>query len=304
VALSFQTRAYSLRLRAPLWTARGSIERRDGWLLRIRDGDGVCGWGEACPLPGFVDERAAAAHAYDEAFLDLSARRAGVPLARLLGGSGAAAEVRVNALDEADAAGCRCVKLKVGADLEAGLQRVATARARLGPAVALRVDANGAWTLQQALQALQALEDLGVELLEQPLAAEDVAGLARLRGRSRVLIAADEAVRDLHAARRLLQAGAADVLVLKPMALGGLLPAAAIAAEAREAGAGVVVTTTLEGAVGRAGAVHLAAAAGSVHLAHGLATGALLLEDIAAGLEPRDGAIRIPEAPGLGVQPW
>jgi L-Ala-D/L-Glu epimerase len=302
MALSTRTYPYALRLKTPLLTALGPIAGREGWLLRVEDEAGHFGWGEASPLPGFVEPAAAAAHAYDQAVLDLGARRAGVPLWRLLADD-APTRVPVNQLEGEGGPGVRCIKLKVGGDVRADLRRVEALRRRAGGAVALRVDANGAWTLAQALEALPALEALGVELLEQPVAAGAIRELASLRGRTRVAIAADEAVGDLAQARRLIEASAADVFVLKPMRLGGLVPAAAIAAEARAAGVEVVVTTVLEGAIGRAGAVHLAAAVGSRRLAHGLATGSLLAEDVGVGLEPEDGWIEVPQVPGLGVVP-
>jgi o-succinylbenzoate synthase len=317
MALSFETFPYTLRLKAPLWTSRGKITSRTGWLLKIQDGDGTRGWGECCPLEGFAPPDRSAAHAYDEAFVDLQARRAGVSVARLLGDGQAAASVAVNALLSEDdplhaaeeagraaASGFRCLKLKVGGRVRVDLERVAAVRRAVGDDLAIRVDANGAWPFEQALQAALGFEALGVELFEQPVAAGAIEDLANLRGRTRVAIAADESVTDLAGARRILEAGAADVLVLKPMRLGGLLPAAAIAQAARAAGAEVVVTSTLEGAIGRAGALHLASALGSTRLAHGLATGAQLAEDLASGLEPKDGRILLPEAPGLGIEPW
>jgi o-succinylbenzoate synthase len=317
MALSFHTIPYTLRLKTPLWTARGSIETRSGWLLRIADGSGTCGWGEASPLDGMASPERAAAHAFDEAFLDLQARRAGLSLARFLGGGQAAACVEVNALlwaenpahaaeeaSRAVAEGYRCLKLKVGGQVQSDLERVAAVRRAVGDGVAIRVDANGAWSFEQALQAALGLEALGVELLEQPVPAEEIEALADLRRRSPVGIAADESVTDLTSARRILKAEAADALVIKPMRLGGLLPAAAVAQAARAAEVSVIVTSTLEGAIGRAGAVHLAAALGSTWYAHGLATGAQLAGDLASGLDPKDGRIDLPETPGLGVVPW
>lgn len=302
MALSFATFPYSLRLKQPLRTAHGTIVSRTGWLLRIRDGEGCTGWGEACPLEGFASRQACAAHAYDEAFLDLAARRAGVPVAELLGGPGVARRVEVNALESA-AEGFRCLKLKVGGPVPEDLARVREIRRNLPDAVKIRVDANGGWSFEQALQAVPALEELGVEMLEQPLRAGDIEGLAELRRRTSLRIGVDESIQDLESALGLLAAGAADVFVLKPMRLGGLLPAAAIAAAAREAGIAVVVTSTLEGAIGRAGALHLAAAFGSPDWAQGLATGALLAEDVARGPEPEGGFLHVPGGPGLGVEP-
>ena len=323
MALSFETFPYRISLRTPLLTARGRIEAREGWLLRVTDGSGMEGWGEASPLDGFVSVEQAAAHAFDEASLDLQASRAGVPVAALLGDGSYADAVEVNALlsatepeaaaeeaRQAAAAGFRCMKLKVGTSpaVQHDLDRVARVREAVGEHIELRVDANGGWSIDLALEALTRLEELGVSLIEQPVPTSDLDGLSALRGKSRLAIAADEAVTDLFAARRIVEAGAVDVLVIKPMRLGGLLHAKAVADVALAAGVGVIVTTSLEGAVGRTGALHLAAAIDAdprqrARLPHGLATGSTLVEDVATGPVPLDGWLRLPAGPGLGVIP-
>ena len=96
----------------------------------------------------------------------------------------------------------------------------------------------------------------------------------------------------------------ARILVLKPMLLGGLMPALALARQAHERGLQVIVTTSLESAVGRAGAAHLAAAVLALgpQPAAGIATGRLLAEN--AGNDPfapRRGVVQIPALPGLGL---
>ena len=257
--------------------------------------------------------------ALDVAQLDLTSRAAGLPVAAQLvreyGGRTAAA-VPVNATigagapEDVRAAGARAraagypaVKLKVGvADtFEAERLRVAAAREALGSAVRLRLDANGAWTVAEAIAMLSALARYDLEWVEQPVA--DVAGLAAVRRETRLRIAADESVGDAAAARVLLQAGAADLLVLKPMSLGGLRPAAEIARLARNAGAAAVVTTTIDTAIGTAAALQLAAMLPAPAPACGLATASLLAADLVRRSLPIEaGMMRLPAAPGLGVQ--
>jgi len=257
----------------------------------------------------------AARNAIDLALHDLAAQRAGVPIAALLGGAEALDHVPANATvprvdparagaltREAVQAGARTIKVKVGGGpLHEDLARVRAVREEAGDPVAIRLDANQAWSEAEAIAALAALRVYGLEYVEQPVLASDVAGLARVRRAAGVPIAADEAVGDARAARRLLDAEAADVLVLKPMALGGLHAARAVAALARERGVGVVVTSLVESAVGRTGALHLAASLGAGPFAHGVATGNALLEDVAAAPAMRDGAVPVPRVPGLGV---
>jgi L-alanine-DL-glutamate epimerase-like enolase superfamily enzyme len=97
--------------------------------------------------------------------------------------------------------------------------------------------------------------------------------MARVKKEVRVPIAADESVLDLDTTKRLIECDAIDVLVLKPMAVGGLYPARAIATMARDHGIDIVVTTMLETPIGRRGALHLAASLGPALYAHGLLTG-------------------------------
>ena len=253
----------------------------------------------------------------ETAALDVLARARRTPLARLLNDR-ARATVPVNAIvaretssaaaDEAAAtreAGFRCVKLKVGvtASIEEERARVAAVRSALGPDVKLRLDANGKWTVEQAIRTIRSLAEFGLEYVEQPVAPGDLTGMARVRRDAGVPIAADEDVPGVDAACRVLETGAADMLVIKPMVVGGLRPAMEIAAMASDAGASCVVTTTIDAGVGTAAAVHLAAALPEEGPACGLATGSLLAADIVSRrLGAREGRIALPDGPGLGIE--
>jgi L-alanine-DL-glutamate epimerase-like enolase superfamily enzyme len=315
---ALELQPYRLRLREPLRSSLGVVEFREGFVVLARDGD-IVGRGEACIVPELGTETLAecarelarpdprtpaARHAVEQAMLDLQAQRAGVPLARFLEPL-AAREVPVSALlgarsnaelarEAARAAeeGFGTVKLKVG--FAEDFARAAVVRDAAGPLLKLRLDANGAWSASEALLRLQELAPLNVELCEQPT--PDLLGLAD----AAVIIAADELVlTDFEAA--LLQA---QVVVLKPMLLGGILPALRLARRAIAAGRGVIVTTSIDGAIARAGAAHLAAAilALGPQPAAGLATGRFLAEDLCEDtLAPRAGVVRIPDAPGLGL---
>jgi len=256
-----------------------------------------------------------ARHAIDLALHDLIAQEAGLPIARWLGGSGTLDSVRANVAlprlppetcavraARAVAAGATTVKLKVGgAPLALDVARVDAVRRAIGPATRLRVDANQAWSLDEAAAAIAALRPFDLEYVEQPVAASSLGALARLRATCGVPIAADESVRDLETARRVLDLGAADVLIVKPMALGGLYAARAVAALARERGAGAVVTSLLESAVGRTGALHAAASLGETPYAHGVSADDVLAQDLAEGPALERGSVRVPAAPGLGL---
>jgi L-alanine-DL-glutamate epimerase-like enolase superfamily enzyme len=192
------------------------------------------------------------------------------------------------------------VKVKVGArDVQTDVERLRAVRDAVGDDVVLRADANGAWDREQAEAAFAGFADAGVRYVEQPLPVDDLAGLADLRG-GRVGVAVDETLAT-HSAEEVLEAGAADVLVLKPMAFGGVERARRTAVEAQDAGVASVVTTTIDAVVARTGAVHVAASLAGV-LPCGLATGDWLSTDL--GADPAfvdDGAVRVPQDPGLGV---
>lgn len=253
---------------------------------------------------------------FDTAFCDLQARAAGLPLARLLDPH-AAPQVPVNAtigaadlaaaeraVGRAAQAGIKCVKLKVGvADTRAAeLARIAAVHAMLAPDMRLRLDANAAWDVAEAIAIIRAAERYDLELVEQPVAAGDLDGMARVRASVGTPIAADESVGGPAQARQVIAAGAADVLIVKPMMAGGLRRSREIVALAQAAGLQTLVTTTIDSGVGVAAALHLAATLPMPSLACGLATGALLAGDLLPHpLVTRDGAMQVPAAPGLGV---
>jgi len=256
----------------------------------------------------------------ESALLDLAAQHAARPLASFLSAS-ARSTVPVNALlsasepeelaKEASTAieqGFRVVKVKVGRRaLSEDAKRLIAVRRAAGAEVKLRIDANGSWTEAEAATALRGLSPLNLELCEQPVAASNHDALRRLRRLVNCPIAADESVSQPDASGRLLDGEdgpAADVLVLKPMALGGLLPALRLAHRADEVGVGYYVTSSLDGVVARVGAAHLAAAVPKAEWASGLAVGQLFEEDTGTDpCPPRQGQIRLPLEPGLGLSP-
>jgi O-succinylbenzoate synthase len=191
--------------------------------------------------------------------------------------------------------GCRTVKIKVaepGQRLADDLERVAAVRAILGPEGRIRIDANGAWTVDEAERAIHALAEYDLEYVEQPCAS--VPELAELRERVRYMgvpIAADESVRKAEDPLEVARAGAADILVIKAQPLGGITAALRIV---RDAGLPVVVSSALDTSVGIAMGLHLAAAIPELDYDCGLATASLLAVDVTdEPLIPFDGAIEV-----------
>lgn len=335
---------YALPFREPYVTARGTLERREMALLRLRDSDGLLGLGEAVPLslrggsglPEVVEEleglvrgsvlaaavemgnvgeaarlppklevSAPARCAALTALLDLGERRVGAgaggePVlcnATLVAGEPAA--VAEQALSWAGE-GYRTFKLKLGAGRD--VEQVRAVREALGPAAQIRVDANAAWDLESARSILGELEPLGVQLAEQPVATMERA--AELAGSTSIPLAGDESVETPEDALRASQTGAFRLTGIKLSKVGGLTTALRIAGNLP-----AYASSALDGPVGIAAGARLAARLASApwpasgERAHGLATQRLFSETIASvESELRDGTLRPPPGPGLGVE--
>lgn len=149
-------------------------------------------------------------------------------------------------------AGFQCIKLKVGmlGDPSLESERIWAVRAAIGPDSQLRLDANEAWTLEQAETILHQVREVDIQFVEQPLARTHLAGMRTLRQQTGIPIAVDEALTDPASLQRIWDADAADVLVLKPQLLGGINGIHHAVAQAMLRKKGIVITTTLEAGVG------------------------------------------------------
>jgi O-succinylbenzoate synthase len=180
--------------------------------------------------------------------------------------------------------------------------RVSRVRDLLGPDARIRIDANGAWNLDEAEHAIHALAEFDLEYVEQPCATIDE--LAQIRKRVKYMgipIAADESVRKAEDPVAVARAGAADILIVKAQPLGGIERALEII---EEAGLPVVVSSALDTSVGLSMGAYLAASIpDGLTYDCGLATAALLAADVTeAPLLPADGHIdvrRVDVAPAL-----
>lgn len=334
---------FSLPLTSSISTGGSEISRREGFLLEwdgdqhtgFGEATPLPGWTEsfrACELTlatardALVDDDPAAAmaactdhpatrHAVDLAVLDHRSRRAAVGLHQYLGGGPDPDPVPVNATipdgpvsatrDAATAAveaGYSCLKVKTGARTpRTDGERVAAVRGAIPDSTRIRVDANGAWTHEETLTFLESVELSTLAYLEQPLASEDLEGHASLRDQG-IPVALDESVRD-HGIDAVLAADAADVVVLKPMAIGGIERTREMATTATAAGLDPVLSTTMDAAVARTAATQIAASLADP-LPAGLATGDRFETNL-LDASPRivDGDAHLPEGNGNGVTP-
>ncbi len=240
------------------------------------------------------DSTPAAKHGIELALLDLLSQAQGLSISQLLANSvkGKVREqVALNAVIGAIAPelavakaqayiqqGYRCLKIKVGTkNFNADFKRVEAVRSQVGNDIQIRIDANQGWSVTEAIANLKKLAPLQIEYVEQPVIARDLEGMAVVRRSQSIPIAADESVNNLTQLQQVINAQAADIIILKPMALGGILTAHQAALVAFHAGLDVVITTTIDGAIARKAAFALAAAL-PIQRACGLATGHLLIE--------------------------
>lgn len=252
------------------------ITTREAVVLR-----GPAGWTEFSPFVEYDDAEAAAwlRATVDFGWTDHEPAADSVPV-----------NATVPAIDAADIAdllarypGCTTAKVKVaepGTTVDDDVARVAAVRRVMGPEAAVRVDANGLWSVEQAAAALERLAAFGLQYAEQPCAT--VPELAELRSRIAglgVRVAADESVRKASDPLAVARAGAADVLVVKAQPLGGITAARAVIAEA---GLPCVVSSALDTSVGLGMGAFLAAAAMTPGYAAGLGTAAMFAGDVTA----------------------
>ncbi len=255
--------------------------------------------------------------AIETALLDAQGQRLGVPLSELLGGrvrdalpvawtlaSGDTAQDIAEAQHMLELRRHRIFKLKIGLRSVADdVSHVLAIKRALGDAASVRVDVNQAWSELDAVRGIAALQDGGVDLIEQPVRADNPAALGRLAARFDVAIMADEALHGPADAFRLACAGSADVYAVKITQSGGLVPAQQVATVAQLAGIGLYGGTMLEGSIGTAASAHLCSTFADLAWDTELFGPLLLTQEILR--EPlvyRDFMLQVPTGPGLGVQ--
>ncbi|MBO6525161.1 MAG: o-succinylbenzoate synthase [Balneolaceae bacterium] len=195
--------------------------------------------------------------------------------------------------------GFNTFKLKVGADFNKEKSALEFIR-KTYPDIKLRIDANQAWDKESSVKNLNSIEHLDIEYCEQPVPAPDIEGLAWVKNRTEIKIAADESLGNKKLARELILQNNCDLIIIKP-ALMGLFENITVTKElANTHNIEVVFTTSLDGIVGRKASAILASGLGTKVFAHGLATGSLLEEQGAHSERFINGSYIISETQGIG----
>ena len=261
--------------------------------------------------------------AVEMALLDLQGQALGVPVYKLLGGRDPEARDRgirlkfvVGSVEPALAAerarrmverGWRSIKVKIGRHPHprADVERLRAVREAIGPDVWLSVDANGGYTVDQAVWAAARLEKLDVALFEQPTRRGDHAAMAEVRRRGGIPVMADESVFTPQDAIEIIRAGAADVLSLYPGKHGGVRATQAIAKIAEAAGLPCTIGSNLEREVATAAMAHVTTCTANLQCERfpGDLIGPVYYQGTLTTKPLRYEADRlwVPEGPGLGV---
>ncbi|MFV3074926.1 enolase C-terminal domain-like protein [Niveispirillum fermenti] len=280
---------------------------------------------EARPEPGRIEailDNLQAGHlcakgAVSMALLDLLGRRLRVPVATLLGGAvhaclpvlwplgAGTADDDMAIIDDKLAQGFHTFMLKMGvAPVREEIHRVATLEARYGHRVKLIADANQGWTRDEALEFLTGVAGSSLTFVEQPVAKDDLEGLAMVARASTLPISADEALTGLTEAARLAALGAANVFSIKSSKNGGPLRAQRIATIAEAFGIRCYMNSMLEFGITQAASLHHAVTMTNlVDAGHAFMSTLRLAEDptdFAAFV--RNGVVHLPDRPGLGVE--
>ena len=265
----------------------------------------------------------AALAAVDMALYDLAGKALGVPVSTLLGGSVRdgmqlypvvpmdTPEAMAALAQGFSAMGSAVLKLKIGSrDLDLDVARVAAVVRAVGGDTRLRLDVNQGWgDAATAIEAIGRLSDFNVEYVEQPVAADDLAGMAQVVAAVDVPIMADESCHTAADALAIVRAGAADLLNIKLMKCGGIrraldiLAVAEAASTLEGAGVGCILGSMVESSIGSAAGMHLAVARAGIASCE-LIGPLFVTGDPATGyvVDPATGWAEAPAGPGLGVR--
>lgn len=343
----------SVPLHTPFVTALRRTTTTDTVVVRITDGDGVTGWGEAPAVWQVTGESLASAEAcvmgplrplligadaddisalsrsvslavarnfgaksaVDVALHDLMARRRGVSLPVLLGSTKHRVDTDVtlaagdpSSLEKAAADrvadGFSVLKVKVGTDSASDVDRVRAARNAAGVDVKIRLDANQGWTPREAVRVIRVLEDTGtdVELVEQPVHADDLDGLAWVTSQVNTPVMADESVYGVRDLVEVIRRRAADMVNIKLAKCGGISPARTLLEMAHAHQMGTIMGSMMESHIGVGAAASLVAAYGTSLTADLDAAWWATQSPVVGGMSYDGAVVVLPETPGLGIE--
>lgn len=269
-------------------------------------------------LDRVVVENYFAKAAIEMALLDIQGKKLDVPVYDLLGGkcrdtaipvkfvvAALEPEISVRNAKRMVSTGFSTIKIKVGRDPEADVERVRQVRQALGDEINLTVDANGGWSVSDAIRTIRRLEPYNLVFVEQPVHRKDIRGMAHVRNSVGLPIMADESVFSCADALEVIRSDAADIISVYPGKNGGIHRSKLIAQMAEAAGKPCHIGSNLELEVGSAAMAHLAVSTANIQSERYPADiiGPLYHQERTTP-EPFDvqgGIARVPEGSGLGI---
>lgn len=295
------------------WTVRVVLRDKLIPAILAKDPMNIQGIQEAMDLAVPGNERAKSS--INLAMYDIAGKALNTPVYNLLGGKYRSAvplswSLPIGEVDEIVREaermcerGWRILKLKTGRrSLEHDIEAVKRVRQAVGKDVRIRADANQAYDVRGGIKVTNAMAEWGLEYMEQPVAGWDLEGMAQVRARASVPIMADESIKSVRAAYDVARMKAADYFSIYVCSPGGLINSKKIAVLGEAAGISGYVGGALESIIGSSAGLHLAASSSGISLGCEMGSQYLLADDIGTEpLEMKDGALVVPDGPGLGV---
>ncbi len=252
--------------------------------------------------------------AFDMALYDLAAQYAGVPLYKFLGGNNSKTIITDYTVSisnpqkmAADAIkikeqGYPAIKVKLGKNGKTDVERMKAIRAAVGNEIPLRIDANQGWSVEEAIETLNALAPLDIQHCEEPIARWDFMNLPKVKKASPIPIMADESCGDEHDAARLIALNACDYFNIKLCKSGGIYKGLKMVKLAEAAHIHLQVGAMIESRLAMTGFAHFALCSPSI-VHFDFDTALMIKEDPVSGgiVYQPNGVIQVPDTPGLGA---
>jgi len=263
-------------------------------------------------MTGFSPTSPGITAAFEMALWDICGKVTGQPVYRLLGAARESFETDQTVyLDAAEVMsakalaiaqrGFKNIKVKLGETTENDIARVKAVREAVGPGVALRTDANQAWSVSNAIRTLRGLEPYHVQFCEQPVPFWDWAGLKQIRNNSPVPVMADESVHTPHDAITGIREDAMDMINMKLMKTGGILQAVRLAHIAAAANVPCMLGCMNETRVALTAAAHVVMSQEIIRYADLDAFLEHEADPVVGGMQVKAGVVTLPDTPGLGL---
>jgi L-alanine-DL-glutamate epimerase-like enolase superfamily enzyme len=264
-------------------------------------------------IHSFIPHNPCIKAAFDMALFDILGKAADLPLYKLLGGAKNSFETDLTISlhspeetairgSEAVKKGFKTIKAKVGVSLESDVARMRCLREAVGPEVNIRIDANQAWTVPEAIKTLDRLTEYNIQFIEQPVPSWDLDGLKQVRQSVRIPVMADEALFSPADALKIIKSEAADYLNIKLMKAGGILPSLKIAHLGDAAGLRCMVGCMNESNLAISAGAHLHASQSHVIFADLDTSFFLKVDPVIGGIKINNGIVTLPEQAGIGAE--